>query len=126
MNTTLQGTKLEKGAGFVIIYKSEVKIELSAKGKFLRRTIIQKGKPHEYLYERVTDLRHIGEIEERSIRWKFIHGKRYCIGMQMNTDGKSTGNIKIVDEPKCLRRLAFPCSDCDRTDDFTYYAKRKG
>lgn len=128
----MQGKKLEKGVGYVTIYQSNnMKIELSAKGTFLRETFVRNGISHEYLYEQVTDPARIREIEDKSVNWKTISVTRsknesYYVSIQKNAKNKHTGNIKIVKKSRATLRGMVPLSVDARQEGFSYYVKRKG
>lgn len=125
---------MEKGVGYTTIYSSKKnKIELSTNATILRRTLKTDSSQHEYLYMKVTASADIKNIEYKSEKWKVLegdHNRSYNIMMQLNSENKSTGNIKIVNKTKSKVNGLKDKSVIARQEDFSYYIrynkKRKG
>lgn len=113
------------------IYLSDIeKVEISANGTVLRRTIYKNDGPHEYLYKRENNPTQIREIEERSVNWK-LRGtgspKGYYVEIQLNAEKKPTGNIRIVSH-RCAKIVAtglFSSQLVVDKENYVYYVRRK-
>ncbi len=110
------------------IYLSDKeKVEVTANGTVLRRTLLKKDGPHEYLYHRESNPAQIREIEERSVNWK-RRGERspkgYYVEIQLDAENKGTGNIRIVSHRNVVKKLIPPQIVVDK-ENYIYYVRRK-
>ena len=114
------------------IYLSDIeKVEISANGTVLRRTIYKNDGPHEYLYQRESNPTQIREIEDRSVNWR-LRGegspKGYYVEIQLNAENKATGNIRIVSHrnAKKVATGIFSSQLIVEERNYIYYVRRKG
>lgn len=93
-----------KGVSYETIYRGE---RNGCKIKFLKSVPSgtlwwEKHKDEKVIqktYKRVTDLKDIEQIENRSVNWDEPYiGEKYYIFVQKNAKGEGLGNIKIVDK----------------------------
>lgn len=129
--TMAQDRPLVRGVGYTTVYMSEgLKIEISAKGTSMRRTLYENGVPvAEYLYEKISDLTEIRRIESSPCRWRTYDGGRYgyVIRGQLDAMRRPNGVYKVVESARVrIRRNIWGEIQTIDSDigDWTYYRRR--
>lgn len=113
-----------KGTGYQTIYISNFeKYTMSA--TTLKHIIKKDGKQRERLYVKVTNIKEINEIEDKSMRWKQLSNSTsgYYIHLQENAWKEKTGYIKIVEKTKVISGGFFRNVEANKLD-WIYFKKR--